>query len=145
MRKSVFQRLEPWTGRQVCDLFAGIGALGIEALSRGAAALDFVDNNPLAGKLIRRNLEKAGAGDRSNIIQLDVDQFLANCHNSYDVIMADPPYGDYEWADLLNRSSPLLKKDGKFVMELPTYAVVPDTVDTRQYGKTKVCIWQKKK
>jgi 16S rRNA (guanine966-N2)-methyltransferase len=145
VRKSVFQRLEPWGGLEVCDLFAGIGSLGIEALSRGAAMVDFVDNDPVAGKLIMRNLAKAGAEDRANIIRLDAEQFLSNCPNSYDIIMADPPYGDYAWADLFNRASALLKAAGKFVMELPVYSVVPEEVDTRNYGKTKVCIWQKKK
>ncbi|MFC1480771.1 RsmD family RNA methyltransferase [Candidatus Neomarinimicrobiota bacterium] len=145
VRKSVFQRLEPWTGLEVCDLFAGIGSLGIEALSRGAATVDFVDRDAVAGQLIKRNLAKAATEDRANVIQLDVEQFLANCRSSYDVIMADPSYGAYEWADLLNLVAELLKENGKFVMELPTYSVVPDDVDTRQYGKTKVCIWQKQK
>jgi len=145
VRKSVFQRLEPWSGLEVCDLFAGIGSLGIEALSRGAAMVDFVDNDPVAGKVIMRNLAKAGVEDQANIIQLDVEQFLSNCRSSYDVIMADPPYGNYVWADLFNRASALLKEAGIFVMELPTYSAVPDEVDSRKYGKTKVCIWQKKK
>lgn len=137
----MFQRLEPWSGLEVCDLFAGIGALGIEALSRGAASVDFVDNDQLAGKLIKRNLTKAGVEDQARVIRADALQYLAQCHSFYDVILADPPYADYEWSDILELAAPLLKDEGRFVMELPNYSQVPANIDTRKYGKSKVCLW----
>jgi 16S rRNA (guanine966-N2)-methyltransferase len=95
-------------GLQVADLFAGSGALGIEALSRGAASVTFVDRDPLCLAAIRRNLESVGLddGERSGdatVVRADVDTWVATTASRYDLVLCDPPY-DYEgWTTLVGQ------------------------------------------
>lgn len=80
----------------VLDLFAGTGALGLEALSRGAAQAVFVDRGPEAIRLIRANIELCRAQSRARALQgsvLQVIQRLANQEETFDLIFMDPPYG----------------------------------------------------
>lgn len=80
-------------GRQVLDLFAGTGQLGIETLSRGAAFCDFVDMNPAAVKVIHENLNTTGLSDRATVHQRDFTAFLQSVRGKkYDLIFLDPPY-----------------------------------------------------
>lgn len=76
----------------VCDLFAGTGAIGLEALSRGARSAVFVDHHAKAVELIRRNVHKAGFDAVSEIIQTDVDEYLSRPGPVFDLIFADAPY-----------------------------------------------------
>lgn len=77
---------------RVCDLFAGTGSLGIEALSRGAYAAVFVENDLRAIEIIRRNLKKAKF-DSTDVIQTDALNFLENTtQKQFDLMFADPPY-----------------------------------------------------
>lgn len=82
-------------GRKVLDLFAGTGQLGIEAASRGAQSVTFVDNSRAAVKLIRDNLDKCDL--RGQVNQADAISFLSNC-GQFDLVFVDPPYdnGIYE-------------------------------------------------
>jgi len=78
---------------RVCDLFAGTGGLGIEALSRGAVEATFVENDPVAGRLIRENLDKSRLSDQAVFIHEDALRWLDKpCARAFDIIMADPPY-----------------------------------------------------
>lgn len=84
-------RLGSFEGLRVADLFAGSGALGLEALSRGAASAVFVDSDAGAVAAIRRNADKLGAGDRVRVI---AGSALALPRaEPFDLIVADPPYG----------------------------------------------------
>ena len=84
-------RLGGFEGLRVADLFAGSGALGLEALSRGAAHVTFVDNDPKAVAVIRNNVAKLGAAERS---QISARSALAlGPAQPFDLIFADPPYG----------------------------------------------------
>lgn len=76
----------------VLDLFAGFGGLGIEALSRGAASADFVENNNRHLKIIEENLKKARLFELANLYKQDVYNYLNNCGKKYDLIFMDPPY-----------------------------------------------------
>ena len=78
-------------GRRVLDLYAGTGQLGIEAMSRGAKSVDFVDSNPQAVKLIRKNLKLCGFSQGAYVHTRDVHKHLEGI-DTYDVILADPPY-----------------------------------------------------
>lgn len=83
-------------GARVLDLFAGTGALGIEALSRGAEAAVFVERDRQAVQLIRQNVKKAAFSAASTIVAADVFQWLKRlppAREPYDLIFADPPYG----------------------------------------------------
>jgi 16S rRNA (guanine966-N2)-methyltransferase len=94
VRETLFSMLASRVGSfedlRVADLFAGSGALGIEALSRGAASATFVESDANAVRTIRRNLEKLGAGSRAQIV---AGSALALPHSEpFDLILADPPY-----------------------------------------------------
>ena len=136
----MFQRLEPWTGRKVCDLYAGIGSLGLEALSRGAGQVTFVENDPRVLSVLRKNLRKSGAV--ATIVAADVSTFLAGASETFDIILADPPYGSLDWRGLWEATHGLLASGGELVMEMGREAELPAGLDIRRYGRTKVAIWR---
>ncbi|HEX3316644.1 MAG TPA: 16S rRNA (guanine(966)-N(2))-methyltransferase RsmD [Solirubrobacteraceae bacterium] len=93
VRESLFAMLGPLDGERVLDLFAGSGALGIEALSRGAAAATFVDSAAAAIAAVRRNLEALDLD--AEVRRADARTFLGNASRrgpSYDLVLLDPPY-----------------------------------------------------
>lgn len=96
-REGLFSSLGPSTveGAAVLDLFAGTGAAGIEALSRGAARAHFVDRTPTAVAAIRRNLALTRLEERAQVIRADVIRFLigqGGTGGPYDLVFCDPPY-----------------------------------------------------
>jgi 16S rRNA (guanine966-N2)-methyltransferase len=94
VREALFSMLGDITGLEVLDLFAGSGALGIEALSRGAAYATFVDSAPAAALAIRTNLQELGAQD-AEVRRQDARAFLRNARatgRQYDLVFLDPPY-----------------------------------------------------
>ncbi len=97
MKEAVFNMLGSLEGTRVLDLFAGSGALGIEALSRGAAHATFIERDPRAIGVIRSNLEALGYGESSTVTRADVERWLASWPEeatAAGVILADPPYND---------------------------------------------------
>jgi len=88
-------------GASVLDLFAGTGALGIEALSRGADHAMFVDPDARAVELVKANLGTTGLGAYATVKRADWRQFLAGSTREYDLALLDPPYAFDEWTDLL--------------------------------------------
>ncbi|MGZ8437107.1 MAG: 16S rRNA (guanine(966)-N(2))-methyltransferase RsmD [Candidatus Limnocylindrales bacterium] len=107
VKQTLFAILEPdLPGSRVLDLFAGSGAAGIEALSRGAAAAVFVERDPGAVLVIAANLRAIGITDRPRAIVLraDVAAFMgrpADEHLPFDIVIIDPPYADVELRDRL--------------------------------------------
>ena len=98
-RESLFNMLsggrfdDPVTGARVLDLFAGTGALGLEALSRGAAHATFVDDGTKAQALIRQNIALCGAEALTRIIRRDARKLPPNDGAGFDLVFLDPPYG----------------------------------------------------
>lgn len=91
-------------GARVVDLFAGSGALGIEALSRGAASATFVERAAPALKTLRANLSRLRPGDRARVVAMDVQRFIAGIDGvEFDVAFADPPYGQGQAGKLIER------------------------------------------
>jgi len=86
---------------RVVDLFAGSGAMGIEALSRGAASAVFVDTSPAAVAAIRANLVATGLVGRAEVVRADVLRWLVRPPGPFDLAFVDPPYGFDRWAELL--------------------------------------------
>jgi 16S rRNA (guanine966-N2)-methyltransferase len=80
------------TGARCLDLYAGTGALGVEALSRGAAHCVFVDSSVSAVRTIRENLSRAGFADRALVLRAEAGRFLARPGDPFDLAFADPPY-----------------------------------------------------
>ena len=98
VREAVFNLLLnslhfPIAGARVLDLFAGTGALGLEAISRGAARVVFVDDGAVAGALLRRNIGICRAAAATQILRLNATR-LGDCRGpGYDLVFLDPPYG----------------------------------------------------
>ena len=80
-------------GAQVLDLFAGTGALGLEALSRGAAAAVFVENGRVGQRLITDNIAKLKAQDQTQVMRTDATRLAAWTGAPFDLVFLDPPYG----------------------------------------------------
>ena len=99
VRESIFNLLingghgNPVAGARVLDLFAGTGALGLEAISRGAASVAFVDDGATARALLRRNVDLMRAGDQAEIWRRDACQLGVNRGAAYTLVFLDPPYG----------------------------------------------------
>ncbi len=92
-REALFSSLASQvSGAAVVDLFAGTGSMGLEALSRGAAATTFVEWNPQAVPVLQENIAKVGLG--GEVVIADVHDFLAGDRHSFDLAFVDPPY---EW------------------------------------------------
>lgn len=93
------------SGARVMDLFAGSGALGIEALSRGAVLVHFVEGDGRSLRVLRRNLEALGAGDRARLHRGDVFRFLdrLGADARFELALADPPYGEGQASRLVAR------------------------------------------
>ena len=85
---------------RVADLFAGSGALGLEALSRGAASATFVESNPAALAALQRNVEKLGAGDRASVVNGSALALPGS--PPFDLIFADPPYAPASGMTVIN-------------------------------------------
>ncbi|MGO8871319.1 MAG: RsmD family RNA methyltransferase [Acidimicrobiales bacterium] len=95
-------------GLQVADLFAGSGALGIEALSRGASSVTFVDRDPASLAAVRQNLASVGLSDAeqvgdATVVRADVDAWVATTASRYDLVLCDPPYDYANWERLVPR------------------------------------------
>ncbi len=81
---------------RVLDLYAGSGAVGIEALSRGATSCLFIERGPEALAVLRRNLEATGLADKGRVSREAVEHFLAAPHGErYDIVMVDPPFAEH--------------------------------------------------
>lgn len=112
--------------KRVLDLFAGTGQIGIEALSRGAASAVFVDSNPEAIKLIRRNLELSGFTGLATVLHRDALRFLERS-GQFDLIYIDPPYDTTLASDAVAKiiKFDMLETDGIILCETKAGFVMP--------------------
>lgn len=130
---------------RVLDLFAGTGALGLEALSRGAGHVSFVENGRTAAGLIARNIALTGGAAQTALIRYDATR-LGPCPDaSYDLVFLDPPYGKGLGARALEavRSGGWLTADALIVWEESAPMSAPpgfETQTTRRYGDTYVTL-----
>lgn len=122
-------------GATVLDLFAGSGALGIEALSRGASQAVFVDDDPRARRAVAQNLETCGLVERAEIVADRAERFLARLdEQAFDIAFCDPPYAFEGWDELLARLPADLA-----VLESDDELVVPEgwkLIRSARYGST---------
>ena len=105
VRGAIFSILETMTDdwEQVLDLFSGTGALGIEALSRGAGWVDFVERNPRSCAIIRENLETTKLAERAHVYCCSVAKALSFLDKEYSIILMDPPYADTSIGDVITQ------------------------------------------
>lgn len=120
VKEAMFSMLAPYIPMSdVLDLFSGSGALGIEALSRGAKSSFFVDNRSDAVKCIKNNIESAKLGDRAEVYFGDAYDFLKKQSESFDIIFIDPPYSKNLYKPITEEiyKNKILKSDGLIVLE----------------------------
>lgn len=142
VREAIFNALESRGGVEdldVLDAFAGSGALGIEALSRGARHVLFTDTSRAAIDVIEANISALGLDARAEIRHTDARR--AALTGDFDLVLLDPPYGWDEWDELLEAVTPHLRPGGVIVTERdvePTPSAGLDVLRTRRYGSTVV-------
>lgn len=134
------------------DLYAGTGSVGIEALSRGAAHADFVENVGKAVATIKRNLDETRLADRATIVRRDVFDFIAHADGPYNFIFLAPPQYRGIWADTLralDRRPGLLADCGEIIVQIDPREFDDLTldnlalVDQRTYGNTALCFYRR--
>ncbi len=153
VRESLFMALEPLAGLMVVDLYAGSGALGIEALSRGAARAEFVEREAAARRVLEENLAALGLAGCSRVWALDLPRGLERLRGELaraDLVLADPPYGGgpaREVLETLGRPG-TLKPGARVVVEHHAKDEVPESsgclarIRTRRYGETTLSTYQ---
>ena len=132
--------LDALDGADVLDLYAGSGAMGLEALSRGASSATFVDADPKALAAVRANVAATGFTDVSRVVRSDVARFLADQRAPVGLAILDPPYAlaDEAWSALL---SSLLAEVA--VLESDRELPVPEgweILRARRYGTTVITL-----
>lgn len=129
-------------GARVLDLFAGTGALGIEALSRGAVTAEFVDSDPRSLTVLRSNLETLGARDRATVTRADALEFVETLpRDAFDVVFADPPYATDACVKLAERWLRMPFSTTIGIEHLRSVAMPPGG-DTRRYGDSGVTFYR---
>ena len=136
------------TEANVADVYAGTGALGLEALSRGAHKVVFVDNNREAIVALRRNITELGVpAENYEIIKAKVDEYCDNYRgDGYDIVLADPPYDKFDAAEVAKLTD-IIIDGGTLVLSHP--GVAPELLgftagETRSYAGANLTFYHKK-
>lgn len=151
VKETVFNILQfDIEGRRMLDLFSGTGQMGIEALSRGAAYVTFVDSAAESLRLTKDNLKTVGFEDRSEVIAADSIAFLKGC-GKYDIIYIDPPYRSnlaQKALETINEFD-ILKENGIIICEsmypsdMPELSAPYKKIRERKYGKILITQYTK--
>ena len=155
VREALFSMLQnDIRGARFLDLFAGSGSVGLEALSRGAEAVTFVEQAPRSLVCLSRNIALLKVEDRCRVIRADVYAWLAATSESFDIAYADPPYAvgvEHGYATMLARLAEggFVNSGGLFIAEM----TIGQTVDSspawelcrdRTYGQTRLAIYRRR-
>ena len=153
VRGAIFSMLENmahgWSN--VLDLYSGSGALGIEALSRGAGWVDFVESEPRCCGIIRENLEKTKLAADSHIYCRSVEKALSFLDKEYDIILMDPPYSNSSIGNVIIQladSAMVTTKTTVVVTHSPRLALTPEygplkLIKEQRHGDSCISIYQK--
>lgn len=156
VKESIFNLLGPTLqGVQVLDLFAGSGALGIEAISRGAKTVVFIDNNFRAIQVIKENIESCGFQSEATIHHLNAKQALNQLKEEgqlFDLVFLDPPYNNQQYEEIILTilKNNLLTEKARVVVEydyklsLPSEIGMLSLIKNNKYGDIKIAIYQAK-
>jgi 16S rRNA (guanine(966)-N(2))-methyltransferase RsmD len=145
VRENAFNLIGPVDGADVLDLFAGSGAMGLEALSRGAESVVFVESDRDACRTINANLDKLGLN--AIVLCQDVLRAIGSERRAYDLVLCDPPY-DYERARLEPQLARLVADDGLLVYESAGREQPPAPPGLRQttsrtYGSARLTLFRR--
>lgn len=132
----------------ILDAFAGSGALGLEALSRGAKHVTFIERDRIAQKIISKNIETLDVKNHTKLINASVSQYFSTTSDKYDIIFADPPYHDMQLSTVTKLFG-LLKPNALMVLSYPDGSEVPTettvvVVDNRSYGNAALAFYRRK-
>ena len=128
-------------GARVLDVFAGTGSVGLEALSRGASSVTFVERDKIAQKILAKNIALLGCEGQTEVVRTSVNNWLETASpENYDIIFADPPYHDPQLSTV-SKLFGILKPNGLMVLSNPGRGEGPNlantgivVVDNRSYG-----------
>jgi 16S rRNA (guanine966-N2)-methyltransferase len=145
VRENAFNLIGPVDDAEVLDLFAGSGAMGLEALSRGAARATFVEKDRDACRVIGENLDKLGL--RATVLPMDAVRAVEQEQRAFDLVLCDPPY-DYDGSKLAPHLAKLLTDDGVLVWESSSREPPPAAPwlserTTRKYGSTRLTLLER--
>ncbi|MCL4536038.1 MAG: 16S rRNA (guanine(966)-N(2))-methyltransferase RsmD [Nitrospirae bacterium] len=140
-------------GSRFLDLYAGTGAVGIEALSRGAGKTVFVDDNSLRINIIKELLEKFGFKDRAGVVKDKASNFIRKSESVFDIIFVDPPYasGELDMVLPLIDEKAILGDNGIVIAEhLTKKILLPEIgslklIKTYKYGDTSLTLYRKER
>jgi len=132
-------------GARVLDAFAGTGSVGLEALSRGAGHVTFVERDKVAQKIIAKNIALLGCENEAEVIRTSINNWVETAKpENYDIIFADPPYHDPQFSTV-EKLLGLLKPKGLMVLSSPGRGEGPNlantgivVVDNRSYGNAQL-------
>src|SRR4030066_513327 len=158
VRESLFNIIGPAgvAGAIFIDLFAGSGAVGIEALSRGPEHSTFIESNPKHTRIIRENIERCGFQQSANVVLGDVLLMLDRIKlqsSSYDIVFADPPYDYLKWKILLSKITVNvnISDSGYLIIEHSSKVFMPGEVEEYLvlhgkyiYGDTTLTVYRKR-
>lgn len=148
IRGALFNSLGDITELVVLDAFAGTGAVGIEALSRGAEKVHAVDMDNDAFDILKENRDKLTDESRMSVHRANVKSWLKNNEIYFDLVIADPPY-DAVGMNALEACAQYVKRDGLLVLSLPLaeHASFKDCkkIDEKRYGNAKLVFYRKTK
>lgn len=154
VRKAVFDTFQDFVeGKRVLDLYSGTGALGLEALSRGAAFVRFAEHDRAQAKRIERTLKSWGLESRSRVDALDVLRAIDRAGfrgDRYELVLADPPYKENRGADTLRAlaEARVVEKGGFVVVECGRAEKMPkesgpfQMIRDRRYGQSRLVIYR---
>jgi len=150
VREAIFNLIGarfPIRNATVLDLFCGTGALGLEAISRGAAHVTFVDGSAAALRATRRNIAMLQVESRCSVLQRDAARYVKGTHDHrFDLILADPPYKMPGIEEIAGFALDLLTDDGLMVFEHDRNVSFDDSkseIESRSYGRTIVTIFRR--
>ena len=146
-REAAFNLIGPVDGARVLDLYAGSGAMGLEALSRGAASATFVEGDRDAVRTIERNLDKLRLTG-ARVVHGDAIRFLGTDSGTYDLVLCDPPYE--RWGHvrplLARYLPPRLAPNGLVVLETSAREPEPELPlelrTSRRYGSARITLFE---
>ena len=155
VRESLFSILQPEiVGARFLDLFAGSGSVGLEALSRGAAAATFVEGSRRHADILTQNLKALRVEERGEVVVANAYRWISTYTGpGFTMAFADPPYALGEergyaqvLATLAERN--IVREDGLFIAEMTAVQRAEETpgwglLRDRTYGKTRICIWRR--
>jgi 16S rRNA (guanine966-N2)-methyltransferase len=144
VRETAFNLIGPVDGANVIDLFAGSGAMGLEALSRGAESCVFVESDRDACRTINANLDKLRL--QARVLCQDALRFVASERGTYDLVLLDPPYGEPVHDRIAPHLAPLVAPDGLVVYETaatfePELAGL-NVRTSRKYGSARLTLFE---